>query len=82
MTDRTTPQVRTVTLEMQGVPEDIANHRRSPHSSIHCDCTTTVESWDSNKGKITTRQVKDCKNLAVSFDLRTGLSFCAQHRPF
>lgn len=82
MTDRTTLQVRTITLEMQGIPEDIANHRRSPHSSIHCNYVSTVEKWDTNKGAIKPKTVKDCKNLAVSFDVRTGLSFCAQHRPF
>ena len=76
-----TPTTWTITLEDQGVPPLVANHRRSPDASLRCSFVSTYEHGDSKKGKFSTRKVMDCKTLATGLDLATGVSFCADHFP-
>jgi len=72
------PKTHTITLEMQGVPADIARHRRSVDSKDQCAANVRIEHYDPDKG-YRRMFVEPCLNKAISLS-PTGLNRCTTHR--
>jgi hypothetical protein len=71
-------RIITVPLEAQGVPADIANHRRSVNATESCQANVTIERYDKRIGKRRSFVVR-CQNPAISLD-EAGINRCAEHR--
>ena len=69
--------VHTIGLEQQGVPADIAAHRRSVHASDKCAAGVPFEQRSKTTG-LWGSISKPCIQTAVS--LVEGRSFCVDHR--
>jgi hypothetical protein len=67
-----------VNLEDQGVPADVAAHRRSVAAKDQCEIVVQVERWDSKLGQRRDYPVK-CQSPAVAINA-AGLNCCPAHR--
>lgn len=70
--------VHTFTLEMQGVPADVARHRRSMEAGDACDGKTSVDRYDAERGVRRQTPVR-CLNAAVALT-SDDVNLCERHR--